>query len=140
MSLFIYVVDLLWSVSIQERRSRSTYRSLYRLFLTFWDAILSCFHYFFPISKRTKIKTRRNQQYDLMITIIGENGSHVPCASRLLHHTNYLFPLFWRWGIKQKKHDFICRCSVFSLSLLRIYLQSLFSWNCVTLQVSSECF
>jgi len=27
MSLFIYVVDLLWNVSIQERRSRSTYRS-----------------------------------------------------------------------------------------------------------------
>lgn len=62
-----------------------------------------------------------------MITSIGENGSHVPYASRLLHHTDYLSPLFWRWGIKQKKLDFICRCSVlftvFTENKLAVFIQ-----------------
>ena len=108
---------------------------IYRLFLTFWDANIILFSLFSHF-KTNKNKTILNQQYDVMITSIGENGSHVPCASRLLHHTIYLFPLFWRRGIKQKKHDFICRCFWFSLLLLRINLESLFNWNCITLQVS----
>lgn len=124
---------------------------IYRLFLTFWDAILSCFSLFSHL-KTNKSKTRLNQQYEIMITSIGENGSHVPCASRLLHRTNYSL-CFLAVGNKAEEtwlhlqmffflffFFFSFFFLLFALLLLRINLQTSLNWNCITLQTSFEWF
>lgn len=99
---FIYVVDLLWNVSIQERRWRSTHRSyVYRLFLTIWDAFLCSSLLFFHL-KTNKNKTKLNQQLDVKITMIGE-GSRIPNITLLAYCNTQNIPSVLKLGHKQKQ-------------------------------------